>query len=222
MPAARRPDPTNARRPAHASPVDAPPADPPPQIAPRPRRWSRCAWAAAHLLLGYHLLSLALGPARARPSSVTQQTLFVGSEAYLTALNLNYAYQFFAPDPGPSTLLKYEGTRPDGTIVRGVIPDAEGHFPRLLYHRHFMLTERLAGPEGNYPPYRAALARGLGLQTGAEELELTILTHRLPEVREVRAGFGLDDPASYRERPLGRFDARPPSDTESSAEGATP
>ena len=222
MPAARRPGPTNRPAPAHASPVDAPPADPPPAVPPRPRWWSRGAWAAAHLLLGYHLLSLALGPARARPSSATQRTLFVGSEAYLTALNLNYAYQFFAPDPGPSTLLKYEGTRPDGTAVRGVIPDAAGHFPRLLYHRHFMLTERLGGPEGNYPPYRAALARGLGLQTGAEELELTILTHRLPEAREVRAGFGLDDPATYLERPLGRFDAGPLPAVEPSAGGATP
>ena len=145
--------------------------------------------------------------------------MFEPSNHYLNALYLNHGYHFFAPDPGPSTLLKYEGTAADGTPVAGVIPDADGHFPRLLYHRHFMLTERLAGPDGRNPEYHAALARGLGIETGAEELNLTVLTHRLPDVREVRAGFGLDDPATYAERPLGRFDARPPQG--GSADGAT-
>ncbi len=161
-------------------------------------------------MLAYHLVSLTIGPAAVRPSSVVQQATFGASERYLNALYLNHGYHFFAPEPGPSTLLKYEGARADGSRVAGVIPDAENHFPRLLYHRHFMLTERLAGPVGRDRRYHAALARGLGIETGAEELSLTVLTHRLPDVREVRAGFGLDDPATYTERPLGRFDARPP------------
>ena len=178
--------------------------------ADRPRWFVRCGWAAAHLLLGYHLLGLALGPASVPPlSSASQRGLFVISRAYLNALHLNHGYHYFAPDPGPSTLLRYEGTRPDGTPVAGVMPDAAADFPRLLYHRHFMLTERLAGPAGRNPAYHAALARGLGRKTGAGELSLTVLTHRLPDPREVRAGFGLDDPATYSRRPLGRFPTAP-------------
>ncbi|QDT14596.1 hypothetical protein [Alienimonas californiensis] len=195
-----------------AEPVVDAPAEPP---APRPRWWTRCLWAAAHLALAYHLISLAIGPAAMMPpSSEVQRTILAGSQRYLRALYLEHGYHYFAPEPGPSTLLKYEGTRPDGSRVAGVIPDVDGHFPRLLYHRHFMLTERLAGPVGRSPDYQAALARGLGLETGAEELSLTVVTHRLPEIREVRAGFGLDDPATYSERPLGRFDARPLTPTE--------
>ncbi|NNJ27804.1 hypothetical protein [Alienimonas chondri] len=193
---------------------DAPqtPEDRPDDAPPNPRWWTRCGWAAAHLALAYHLISLAVGPATMPPSSPTQQSLFATSRGYLTALYLNHGYHYFAPDPGPSTLLEYEGTKADGTPVAGVIPDAEGHFPRLLYHRHFMLTERLAGPAGLSREYHAALARGLGIETGAEELSLTILTHRMSEVEEVRAGFPLDDPATYQSRALGTFDAGPLDD----------
>ena len=195
-------------------PPDPPAAAPvPAEPAAAPRWWTRCGWAAAHLLLAYHLVSLAISPATLDPASATQRGLYGASEPYLNALHLNHGYHYFAPEPGPSTLLEYDGTRPDGTRVAGVIPDAAGHFPRLLYHRHFMLTERLPAMASAPPEirrrYHAALARGLGLQTGAEELSLTVLTHRLPDVREVRAGFGLHDPATYAERPLGRFDARP-------------
>ncbi|MFH5804473.1 hypothetical protein [Alienimonas sp. DA493] len=193
------------------NPAAEPPAESAPApSAPRPRWWTRCLWAAAHLALAWHVISLAIGPAGMMPpNSLVQREIYGLASPYLRMLYLEHGYHYFAPEPGPSTLLKYEGTRPDGSRVAGVIPDRDGHFPRLLYHRHFMLTERLAGPAGMSPEYQAALARGLGMETGAEELSLTVVTHRLPEIREVRAGFGLDDPATYSERPLGRFDARP-------------
>ena len=189
---------------------DAPPAAPPA----RPRWWMRCVWAAAHLALGFHLFSLALGPASTPPlSSPSQRAAFGPSRAYLSALHLDHQYHYFAPDPGPSTLLRYEGTRPDGTAVAGTLPDAAENFPRLLYHRYFMLTERLAGPAGRDPAYHAALARGVGLHTGVDRVRLAVLVHRLPEPRELRAGFGLDDPTTYSERPLGAFDlSAPPAD----------
>ena len=188
---------------------DAPPAAPPA----RPRWPARCVWAAAHLALGFHLFSLALGPAALPPSSASQRAAFGPSRAYLSALHLNHGYHYFAPDPGPSTLLKYEGTRPDGTAVAGTLPDAAANVPRLLYHRYFMLTERLAGPAGRDPAYHAALARGVGLYSGADRVKLSVLTHRLPEPRELRAGFGLDDAGTYSARSLGTFDlSKSPAD----------
>ncbi|MEM9704210.1 MAG: hypothetical protein AAF907_17355 [Planctomycetota bacterium] len=220
------------------------PAAKPSPEAGRPKPlWRRALWAVAHLALAYHLIFLVLGPATLPPSSPTQMWLyqerrpeagertanddllrsrFLGRE-YQRALYLDHGYHYFAPEPGPSTLLQYEGTRPDGRVVSGVIPDADGHFPRLLYHRHFMLTERLPGMLQQEPAdqqtYYAALARGLGMQTGAEELTLTVLTHRMSELEEVRAGFTLDDPATYQRRELGTFDARPLAETSQTDDG---
>ena len=177
----------------------------PPAAAPKPTARRRLAFAAAHLLLAWHLVSLCVGPATMPPSSPLQTAVGRAFAPYITALYLGHGYHFFAPDPGPSTLLKYEGTRPDGTPVAGTLPDLNDHFPRLLYHRHFMLTERLGGPLARSGEYHRALAGGLFQDTGADELRLTAVTHRTPDVREVRLGFGLDDPALYTERPLGTF-----------------
>ena len=185
----------------------APPPPPPvslPAAPPvRPRR--RLAFAAAHLLLAWHLVALCVGPATMPPASPLQTGAARAFAPYLATLYLGHGYHFFAPDPGPSTLLEYEGTLSDGTPVAGTLPDLDDHFPRLLYHRHFMLTERLGGPLANSTGYHRALADGLFIATGADELSLTAVTHRTPDVREVQLGFGLDDPALYSRRPLGTF-----------------
>ena len=57
------------------------------------------------------------------------------------ALFLGHGYRFFGPDPGPGHLLVYQGQRADGSQFEGVFPDSNNHWPRLLYHRWFMLSE---------------------------------------------------------------------------------
>ena len=62
------------------------------------------------------------------------------------ALFLGHGYRFFAPNPGPSHLVEYEITQKDGTVVTGRFPDrgdSENSFPRLQYHRWFMLSETI-------------------------------------------------------------------------------
>ena len=59
---------------------------------------------------------------------------------------LNHGYHFFAPEPAPSTLISFEAERADGTKVAGHFPSRKS-IPRLLYHRHFMLTEHLHAAE---------------------------------------------------------------------------
>ena len=59
------------------------------------------------------------------------------------ALFLGHGYRFFGPDPGPGHLLVYEGQRSDGSRFEGVFPDSSAHWPRLLYHRWFMLSETM-------------------------------------------------------------------------------
>ncbi len=60
-------------------------------------------------------------------------------------LFMGHGYRFFAPDPGPSHLVEFELTLADGTKKEGVFPDAQGPmtFPRLNYHRWFMLSETI-------------------------------------------------------------------------------
>lgn len=62
------------------------------------------------------------------------------------ALFLGHGYRFFGPDPGPSHLVEFEITKSDGTTIRGKFPDREDlstSFPRLQYHRWFMLSETI-------------------------------------------------------------------------------
>ena len=62
------------------------------------------------------------------------------------ALFLGHGYRFFAPNPGPSHLVEFEITQEDGTVVTGRFPDrgdSENSFPRLQYHRWFMLSETI-------------------------------------------------------------------------------
>lgn len=84
------------------------------------------------------------------------------------------------------------------------------HVPRLLYHRHFMLTEAIAGVEQGDPRIQPMLVRALARQIcreqQAEEVTLTRVTHLLPTMQWCRAGESLDDPALFTEQPLGRFE----------------
>lgn len=57
-----------------------------------------------------------------------------GLGPYVDWMYLDHGYFFFAPNPGPSHLV---GIR-DRSVV---FPDRKEQWPRLLYHRYFMLSE---------------------------------------------------------------------------------
>ena len=88
------------------------------------------------------------GVAPASPLAMFLMKLF---QPYIAVLYLDHGYAFFAPDPGPSHLfrahLEYDDERPDQVLT---FPDRRQQWPRLLYHRHFMLSERLN--DGYRPP----------------------------------------------------------------------
>lgn len=122
---------------------------------------------------------------------------------YIDALYLNHGYAFFAPDPGPSHLLRARLEFADGRQSQTVwIPDLQRHWPRLMYHRYFMLSEHLNSaftpadapsdlPEGSpemaewkfvrrmYEARRAAIESHLQQQHGAERVTLERIEHRL-------------------------------------------
>jgi hypothetical protein len=64
---------------------------------------------------------------------------------YINAVDLNHGYRFFAPDPGPSHLVRYHLEFSDGSKRDGQFPNLDEERPRLLYHRYFMLSEKLFG-----------------------------------------------------------------------------
>jgi hypothetical protein len=62
---------------------------------------------------------------------------------YIELAYLDHGYFFFAPNPAPSHLLECSLKSASGEQSRLRLPDRRAQWPRLLYHRHFMLAEFL-------------------------------------------------------------------------------
>lgn len=80
------------------------------------------------------------GPVGQSPSV---STLIRPLEGYGQFLYIDRGYAFFAPDPGPSHLIQVALTDPSGERREVMYPNLREQWPRLLYHRHFMLSEFL-------------------------------------------------------------------------------
>lgn len=97
------------------------------------------------LIIG-HLLALVLPPLSVQTRGGIGQSPSVSTaleffEPYSQALYVDRGYAFFGPDPGPSHLIQAAIKSPEGTFVEKMYPDLNEQWPRLLYHRHFMLSE---------------------------------------------------------------------------------
>jgi hypothetical protein len=171
---------------------------------PRPFGPKLVKWAVSLFLVG-HFSAIIIAAASVSPSSDLAQSAWKLFQPYLEALYLNHGYRYFAPEPSQSTLLAFVAERADGSIVRGRIPDRAIQ-PRLLYHRHFMLTERMpTEPPELVERWYASYAQHLGHRYGAKQVSLTRVTHFLPTLEMVREGVRLDDPRSYEEQPIKVF-----------------
>ena len=118
---------------------------------------------------------------------------------YLDVAYLNHGYGFFAPDPGPSHLIHYTIEFDSGETLTGTFPDREAYWPRLRYHRHFMLAEQLGL---NPDEFGRSYARHLLKKYGARRVMLEYRRHLLASPADVRGGAPLDTPQSYLSRPL--------------------
>ena len=175
-------------------------------------RTSRVSRTLTHAAIAWHVLAVAVGPSSVPPSSSLERSAWSLAGPYLQALFLNHGYHFFAPDPGESTLIEFVATRTDGSEVAGRLPSLADSWPRLAYHRDFMLTETAATIDGldreDREAYIQALADGIGLRHGAESVRLTRVRHLLPTPMAVRAGFPPDDPDQFVREPLGTLTCR--------------
>lgn len=161
------------------------------------------------VLVILHVAAVFIGP-WAMPPQNSELAATVGGvfQPYLDVLSLGNGYRFFAPEPGPSHLVRYEITLDDGTLKEGVFPDRLEHKPRLLYHRYFMLSEfvnTLGGDNLDNPraaAYAGGYARHLADQYDARTVKLFLRRHYVPRTSEVQRGLRLTDKSLYDERPL--------------------
>ena len=123
------------------------------------------------ILAVLHLLAVVAEPLRffsqspVKFASEEARLLRLGTQAYSDFMYLSHGYSFFAPNPGPSHLLECEmiprsnsagkakssdSSRPLVVDAKRevssesswrVFPDRKVDWPRLLYHRYFMLSE---------------------------------------------------------------------------------
>lgn len=176
---------------------------------------------AASLALAFHLLAVFAGPMSVGRRSALGNWLQAWFRPYNEMHYLNVGYRFF-DEPGPSHRIEYQIEFRDGrpTIV-GVFPDREVHWPRLLYHRHFMLSEMhqsLSVPDApppdvstdavdyrlwsiglkTYQAYSQSYGEHLLRRYGGQKVTLYGLERRLPAPDEVLQGKRIDDPQFVR------------------------
>jgi hypothetical protein len=213
-----------------------------------PRVCSRSWGKVIAILVGLHMGAVLAEPLR----FFSQSDFQAGPEflawrrwtaPYVEWLSLDHGYFFFAPNPGPSHLLGVStepGSAAGKTIedYAMVFPDRRQHWPRLLYHRYFMLSEfynntfapnrllaedlvdaefvaRWKQDRMRYEALRGSLASSLESHLEVDRVEL----HRFERIlftpeQVIGQGWRLDDPRGLillEEGPLSPGQAEPAS-----------
>ncbi len=204
--------------------------------APAKIAWSPAFRGFISVLLLIHLTAVFVGPcASPPPSSYWAQGTEQFLAPYLHATFLRgHGYRFFAPNPGPSHLVRYELlNEADEEIGEGTFPNLEEHWPRLFYHRHFMISESMFNtanvPSEPPPPeapasaraefeaatslrdaYLDSISRYLARQNPeADKIRIVMVQHAIPMPQDVANGRPLNDPSLYEEVVLGVYTVQP-------------
>jgi hypothetical protein len=173
----------------------------------------------------FDLIAVVVAPAALLFPSETAMVARRLISPYIDATYLDHGYQFFAPEPGPSHLVRYRLAMPNGDLRRGEFPDLKTQWPRQFYHRHFMLSEKLTSlfppplpprppevPLAEYRQAQAEYAQGMDAfrqfaksyaqqlmrAAGAKRVHLELVEHAIAPAEEVAKGRRLDDPESYK------------------------
>lgn len=156
-------------------------------------RWPIWIRVVCSLVLLFHLFCVIIAPlAGPPPSSSLSRNAAATVDPYIQAMFLGHGYRFFAPNPGPSHLIEYEILNADGSVTTGRYPDRDEHWPRLYYHRHFMLSET-ANSVSNIPPQdefaSQVEARKEEVQIIEEEFDLEVAKRLEREIRSDEETF---------------------------------
>lgn len=181
-------------------PCDEPPEEP--AVAPQGQPWVKrlvTAW------LLFHVTAVALYPAAilVPPRGLLRAISNLFFEPYMEGLYMVGGHRFFAPEPGPGTMVEYRVERADGSVEENIFPRREIS-PRLMYHRHFMLSERVQDV-GVETEWFRMYARHLAHELGGERVTLWRVVHRLATPEDIQAGKHLTDEEFYDRRELGSW-----------------
>jgi hypothetical protein len=106
--------------------------------------WSKTSRNVASGLILFSLVVVLLGPlSNPIASPHFSAPLATAVSPIHQGMFLDHGYRFFGPDPGPTHRLLFRGVKTDGSEFEGHFPSRDHNWPRLLYHRWFMLSETL-------------------------------------------------------------------------------
>ncbi len=165
----------------------------------------RLGFYALNAAILFHLVAICAAPVSVSPASPLEQSLWVSVSPYVQLLYQNNGFHFFAPNPEGAHTVHYTVTYEDGRTEQGKFPHRK-IWPRLLYHRHLMLSESLAAMEGER---RERMIRDFAYQVckdhGAQQVSLSLFRHEIAFRERIIAGGSLFDEDLYQEIPLGTF-----------------
>lgn len=159
------------------------------------------------------------GPIGVSPSV---NSLRGATSAYSQFMYLDRGYAFFGPDPGPSAMFQVAVQQPNGKRAEYLYPDRDRIWPRLRYHRHFMLAEFLnqtyevPGPPEEvirdqpvlaedwrrrryrYEKVRQSMLDHLAVEYRTDRVAMRRVRHLMPDYNAFRSSpMSLDDPRLY-------------------------
>lgn len=214
---------------------DSKPASVTPSLGACPARWKWVVLAC----IAFHCTAIVAEPLRffsqSEYQAAAETTWLRRSLApYAEWMYLDHGYFFFAPNPGPSHLIGVRRVPPSDPArsqpihadrpielardVDAYLPNRQSQWPRLLYHRYFMLSEFYNNsfapaelPEEDkqdllfvdrwkqdrtfYDALNRSISRAMAHQLQSESVELIRLERQLLSIEQVhRLGWTLDDP----------------------------
>lgn len=124
---------------------------------------------------------------------VVPQTLHWFFQHYLNLAYLNHGYNFFAPDPAGTHVIRYQVPQISGEPLEREFPNLQQQWPRLLYHRHMMLAEQTwgMGPEsGQHYADHLSTLHGV-------PIKIDLYFHTLLDPQSVIDGRELNEASTY-------------------------
>ena len=194
------------------------------ELQPATHKGTKCHWPVAvqlfvSSLIAAYILAVALPPlAGPPPASELANVVLQPFRPLVGAFSLSHGYRFFAPNPGPGHSIRWTLTTDEGTVFKGSLPDANSDWPRLLYHRRFMIPEKISAmippPQApaeirrtatrDWQPFAEDIATRLLTEHNGQKITLKLIEHYLPDTFELKEGRGGDDLTT----PLGSYARR--------------
>jgi hypothetical protein len=162
------------------------------------------------LLVAWHLTAVFMAPMSISVATTESAIVAISQRPpmqwYLDALYLNHGYHFFAPDPGDGHLIRYQVMDDRGGVVKeGEFPNRKDQWPRLRYHRYFMLADQCQLPAPTeaeekrwQETYLKTYARQLLREYGGQSVRVQRIVHYPLFRDDAIAGRPLTYPETYR------------------------